>query len=301
MKIMISGGTGLIGKALYKAWLEQEHEVIILSRSGTKLRAKETHPHIHVVSWSELENHPPSCSDVDVVVNLAGETISQRWTATAKNRIVASRIVPARRLAEWAEQQPRKLPLLINASGSSGYGSSETAVFDEKSPLAGQDFLSDVIRQWEAAADAIPAERRVKLRIAPVLSNDGGVFPLMRLPYKLGFGGKIGSGRQPFSWIHIDDMVRLIDYAVQEPSLSGPVNASAPDAVTNDEFGRKLGAVYRRPHWFPAPAWAIKLALGEMSMLILEGQRVYPAAALNAGFTFRYGQLDEALQALRDE
>ncbi|WP_345889980.1 NAD-dependent epimerase/dehydratase family protein [Paenibacillus dendritiformis] len=168
---MISGGTGLIGKALYRAWLEQGHEVIILSRSGTKLRAKKTHPHVHVVSWSELENHPPSCRGADVVVNLAGETISQRWTVTAKNRIVASRIVPARRLAEWAEQQPRKLPLLINASGSSGYGSSETEVFDEKSPLAGQDFLSDVIRQWEAAADAIPAERRVKLRIAPVLSN----------------------------------------------------------------------------------------------------------------------------------
>ncbi|MGG4392713.1 TIGR01777 family oxidoreductase [Paenibacillus thiaminolyticus] len=298
---MISGGTGLIGKALYKAWLDQGHEVIVLSRSRTKLRAKETHPHAHVVNWSELETHPPSCSDVDVVVNLAGETISQRWTVTAKNRIVASRIVPARRLAEWAEEQPRKLPLLINASGSSGYGSSETAVFDERSPLAGQDFLSDVIRQWEAAADTIPAERRIKLRIAPVLSNDGGVYPLMRLPYRLGFGGKIGSGRQPFSWIHIDDIVRLIDYAVQDPSLSGPVNASAPDTVTNDEFGRKLGAVYRRPHWFPAPAWALKLALGEMSMLILEGQRVYPAAALNAGFTFRYGELDEALRALRVE
>lgn len=298
---MISGGTGLIGKALYKAWLEQGHEVIILSRSRTKLRAKETHPHFHVISWSDLEDNPPSCSDVDVVVNLAGETISQRWSVTAKNRIVASRIVPARRLAEWAEQRSRKLPLLISASGSSGYGPSETAVFDEDSPLADHDFLSDVIRQWEAAADAIPAERRVKLRIAPVLSNDGGVYPLMRLPYKLGFGGRVGSGRQPFSWIHIDDMVRLIDYAVKEDSLSGPVNASAPDAVTNDEFGRKLAAVYRRSHWFPAPAWALKLGLGEMSMLILEGQRVYPAAALNAGFTFRYGQLNEALQALRDE
>lgn len=298
--MMICGGSGLVGKALYKTWLQQGHEVIIVSRSRTKLVIETRNPQASVMSWSELAHAPEHCRDVDVVVNLAGETINQRWTDTAKNRIVASRVVPARRIADWAGKLPRKLPLLVSASGISVYGPSETGTFDEMSPAAGDDFLTDVVYQWEASADTIPAERCVKLRIAPVLANVGGAFPLMKLPYLFGVGGRIGSGKQPFSWIHIEDMVRLIDFVVHDTSMEGVVNASAPEAVTNEDFGRTLGKVYHRPHWFPVPSFTLKLLFGEMSMLLLEGQRVYPAKALEHGFTFNYGTLEKALTTLRD-
>ncbi|MCG7410008.1 TIGR01777 family oxidoreductase [Paenibacillus sp. ACRRX] len=298
MKMLITGGTGLVGHALAEWWLNEGHEVVIITRSHSAPRRSFQGKQPSFLRWADLKKST-SCQNIDVAVNLAGETINQRWTESAKNRIVASRIMPARRLNEWVQSIGNPLPLFISASGSSVYGSSLTGVFDETSPPDGDDFLADVVRQWEASADSIPAKRTVKLRIAPVLSTDDGAYPKMLLPFKLGIGGSIGSGKQPFSWIHIDDLVQLIDFVVKDASLSGVVNASAPESVTNEEFGRAIANVYSRPFWLPLPAWSLRLLLGEMSLLLLEGQRVYPSKALEHGFTFQYGSVERALRALR--
>ncbi|MBD8500016.1 TIGR01777 family protein [Paenibacillus sp. CAU 1523] len=300
MKMLLSGGTGLIGTKLAEKWLHEGHEVIILTRSVPAVdHSSRTRQSIYL-TWSQLAQMPAIVEDVDVVVNLAGETINQRWNDKTKDRIRKSRLEPTRQIADWASKRNGVLPLLISASGSSVYGSSDRDTFDEQSPPAGQDFLSDVVRQWEAAADQVPAQRTVKLRIAPVLSTEGGAFQKILLPYRLGFGGRIGSGQQPFSWIHIDDIVRLINFIVHDKTLSGVVNASAPESITNDEFGRKIGFIYQKPHWLPVPAAALKLLLGEMSILVLEGQHVFPAKALQHGFQFRYPSVEQALLALKE-
>ncbi|WP_232278753.1 TIGR01777 family oxidoreductase [Paenibacillus sp. 481] len=298
---MICGGTGLVGKALSRTWLQQGHDIIVVSRSGSKLSAEDTHPRLTTVRWSELTRRTDEYTDIDVVVNLAGESISQRWTDIAKNRIMSSRILPAKRLAEWANSINRPVPLYISASGISVYGPSTTGTFDETSLPIGDDFLSDVVHKWEAVAHAVPATRRVILRLAPVLANEGGAFPRMRLPYKLGVGGRLGNGEQPFSWIHIQDLISLIDFIVQDHTIEGIVNASAPEAVTNDTFGRTISKVYNRPHWMPVPAFVFHILFGEMSTLLLHGQRVYPAKMLEHGFTFHYGTVERALHALKED
>ncbi|MGZ9583584.1 TIGR01777 family oxidoreductase [Paenibacillus marinisediminis] len=301
MKMLICGGTGLVGHSLAHFWLNEGHEVVIVTRSKSAPRRDFPNKQPLYASWADLRANTGPCKNIDVVVNLAGETINQRWTESARNRITASRVVPARRLQDWASSQNKKLPLFISASGISIYGTSYTGVFDESSAAEGEDFLSHVVKQWEESADLIPAERHIKLRIAPVLTNTAGAFPPMLLPFKLFFGGPIGSGKQPFSWIHIDDLVRMIDFIVMDSTIDGIVNASSPETVTNEQFGRTLGKVYNRPFWFRVPAWVLKIVFGEMSTLLLEGQRVYPAKALEHGFTFQYGTVENALRALRHD
>ena len=301
MKMLISGGTGMIGHALSTLWLAEGHEVIIITRSLSAPKRIFPNQQPQYISWTQLKQSPDSCLDVDVVVNLAGETINQRWSSSAKTRILSTRLLPARALRDWARSLDRTLPLYLSASGISVYGPSHTGVFDETSPAAGEDFLSDIVRQWEAEADQVPAERNVKLRIAPVLMSNGGAFPSMLLPFKLFFGGPIGNGKQPFSWIHIQDLVRLIDFIVKDTTINGIVNASAPETVSNKQFGHVIAKVYQRPYWFPVPAFMLKLIFGEMSTMLLDGQRVYPAKALEHGFTFQYGTAERAIKALRAE
>ncbi|MCR8844004.1 TIGR01777 family oxidoreductase [Paenibacillus sp. SC116] len=299
--MLLSGGTGLIGTKLAEKWLHEGHEVIILTRSMPAVDNSSRTRQPFYLTWSQLAQMPAIADDVDVVVNLAGETINQRWNENAKERIRKSRLEPTRQISDWAAKRHRTLPLLISASGSSVYGSSKSDRFDEMSPPAGQDFLSDVVRQWEAAADQVPAQRTVKLRIAPVLSSEGGALQKILLPYRFGVGGRLGSGQQPFSWIHIDDIIRLIDYIAHDKSICGVINASAPESVTNEEFGRKISSIYQKPHWLPMPAAALKLMLGEMSILVLEGQHVFPMKALQHGFKFRYPTVEKALLALKEK
>jgi uncharacterized protein (TIGR01777 family) len=191
-----------------------------------------------------------------------------------------------------------KPPVIINASGISAYGTSESERFDEDSPTAVNDFLSKVVRAWESAADAIPAERLVKLRIGLVLDRKGGAFPLMLMPYLLFGGGRVGSGRQGLSWIHMDDMVGLILFCLDNRGIRGPVNGSAPEPVNNDTFGRAVGRAFGRPHWLPVPAALMRLLFGEMSALLLNGQQAVPKRALEHGYKFRYPTLDSALRQL---
>ncbi|WP_307719386.1 TIGR01777 family oxidoreductase [Paenibacillus xylaniclasticus] len=290
----VAGGTGFIGQALVKALLARGDEPIVVTRTIPE-SSRRQHG-VQYITWDDADN-ADRIGRVDAIVNLAGESINQRWTAAGKQRIVQSRIIAAEGAAAIAAAQPTLPRAVVHASGISVYGPSDHRVFDESSP-PGTGFLSDVVQQWEAAADLIPTRRIVKLRIGLVIHSSGGAFPLMALPYKLFIGGRVGSGKQWLPWIHLDDMVRLLLFCLDTESLSGPVNACAPGAVTNEQFGRAIARAFRRPHWLPVPAFAIRTLFGEMSSLLLEGQQAVPRRAVEAGFQFRYSSVDEAMQAI---
>jgi len=294
LKVAVAGGTGFIGGHLIRHLLERHDEVVLISRS----RAKRSPFGLKTFQWGELPERKAELEGFDAIVNLAGESINQRWTADAKRRILQSRVDTATRIAELVASLRDKPRVVVNGSGISVYGTSETETYDETSPPRVVDFLSGVVEKWEQAIDAIPDTRVVKLLTGLVLGRDGGALPLMALPYKFGVGGRIGSGRQWMSWIHIEDMVRLIRFVIENESVRGPVNATAPHPVTNDEFGRALARALRRPHWFPVPAALIKLALGQQSELLLNGQHVRPRVLLENGFTFLYPTVDSALARL---
>ncbi|RJX41657.1 TIGR01777 family protein [Paenibacillus pinisoli] len=297
MRVAIAGGSGFIGQALTSALLMRGDEVFIITRGGGA-KSSGLQPQAEFLTWDQLKRDPGKLEGIDAIVNLAGESINQRWNAAAKDRILRSRQQAAAQVAELLKALERKPAVVINASGISAYGISATEVFDEDSPMAVTDFLSEVVREWEAAADAIPAERLVKLRIGVVLDRQGGAFPLMLLPYRLFAGGRVGSGKQGLSWIHIEDMVGLILHCLDNDEIHGPVNGSAPDPVTNDEFGRAVGRAFGRPHWFPVPAPMMKLIFGEMSTLLLDGQLAKPKRALQTGYSFLYPTVDSAMRQL---
>jgi hypothetical protein len=294
MKIAVMGGTGFIGGHLVEMYARNGCEVIVVSRS----QQPSERPGVRMVTWDELERSAEPLEGADAFVNLSGESINQRWTNAAKERILNSRLTAADRVARLVDRLRDKPAVVVNASGISIYGTSETDVYDETCPARVVDFLSGVVEQWERAIDRIQGPRVVKLRVGIVLGTDGGAFPKMALPYRLGVGGRIGTGRQWLSWIHIEDMVRVIDFCIRHDRIMGPVNATAPHPVTNDEFGRALGKALRRPHLFPVPAFLFKLLFGELSVLLLEGQKVVPRTLIDHGFEFRYPTIDQALRQL---
>ncbi|MFF2091174.1 TIGR01777 family oxidoreductase [Paenibacillus sp. NPDC058174] len=297
MRVAIAGGTGFVGTALVKALLERQDEVWIISRTA-KSPGAQAAKGLYYITWTELAEQPSKLEGVQAIINLAGESINQRWTAVAKQRVLESRLHATARIARIVQELRQKPEVVINASGISAYGSSLSETFDESSPMNTTDFLSGVVRQWEKAANAIEVERLVKLRVGVVLNSKGGAFPLMALPYKLYGGGPIGSGKQWLSWIHLEDMIRLILFCLDNREVQGPVNGSAPAPVTNEDFGRALGKAFHRPHWFPIPAFLMKTVLGEMSSLLLDGQRALPRKALELGFQFRYPDVDSAMKEL---
>lgn len=296
MRVAVTGGSGLVGGKLVDALLGRGDEVWIITRAKDSVKQRDDR--LHVVTWDELERQPLLLEGVEAIVNLAGESINQRWTDKAKERILQSRLKAAASVAQLAQALPRQPAVVVNASGISYYGTSETATFDETSEQRITDFLSHVVDQWERAAEAISTDRLVKLRISLVLDAKGGAFPLMTLPYRLFGGGRVGSGRQWVSWIHMEDMVRLILFCIDNAAVAGPINASSPEPVTNDQFGRAVGRAMRRPHWFPVPAVLMKTLFGELSVLLLEGQRALPRRAEELGFEFRYPTVDAAMQDL---
>jgi uncharacterized protein (TIGR01777 family) len=238
------------------------------------------------------------------VVHLAGEPVAQRWTASARERILSSRVESTRSLVAALRSQPPRV--LVSASAIGYYGSRGDEILTEKAAPAA-DFLGTVCEGWEQEARAAEqfGVRVVTLRIGVVLGSTfggafrhpGGALAQMLLPFKLGVGGRLGSGRQWMSWIHLDDLTALIEFAIVNAAFSGPVNATAPNPVTNAEFTRELAAVLHRPAIFPVPAFALKLLFGEMSQVLLGSQRVIPEAALRAGFQFRYSDVGRALAA----
>ena len=298
MNIAIAGGTGFIGQALVRKWLNAGHQVTVISRSSTRT---EQHLQARQFSWEQVLAEPEELGKLDVLVNLAGATLNQRWTEEAKKEIIQSRLHTVQLLARLLDSLPQKPGVVIQGSAIGIYGTSLDQTFDESSATTSRDFLARVTTGWEQAAEMLHKDgvRLVKLRTGVVLGNEGGAFPLMRLPYMLGAGGRIGSGEQWLSWIHIEDMVGLLDFIIHQPELYGPVNAVGPNPTTNNSFGKTLATVYHKPYLLPVPSLVLKTILGERATLVLDGQRVLPTKAIQAGFTFKYPDLEAAFQALK--
>ncbi|GAA0133400.1 TIGR01777 family oxidoreductase [Paenibacillus sp. YSY-4.3] len=308
MKVCITGGTGFIGSALASFWQQQGHEVTVITRrkpkqydqSDPKPQTKQLTVPLAYLTWEQLAQPSSSSIEVDAVVNLAGTTLNQRWTDKAKDSILQSRLQATDLTAKWVQSLNTKPKVVIQGSAVGIYGTSLTDTFDESAQPEADDFLANVTRRWEAAAeDGFQGIRLVKLRTGVVLGNKGGAYPLMRLPILLGAGGRIGTGRQWVPWIHLHDIVELIDFCVMHSEVNGAVNAVSPNSVTNEEFGRIVSRIHRRPYWLPLPAFALKTMLGEMSALLLEGQKVLPQKALQHGFRFQFPELEAAAADLK--
>jgi len=293
-KILIAGASGLVGSALVPKLKAGSAEVTPLVRSAAKSGEIEWRPDRGSID-------APAVEGCDAVINLAGDGIANsRWTEEKKRRILDSRVNGTRLLSETIAHLSRRPATFINASAIGFYGSRGGELVDEGSG-PGEGFLAGVCRQWESAT--APAEqagiRVVKLRLGVILTPDGGIMGSMLRPFKLGLGGKVGSGEQIISWVAMDDVVAAINFILQNESLRGPINVVAPQPVTNEEFTKTLGRVLSRPTFMAMPAFAARLAFGEMAdEMMLSSTRVAPAVLERAGYQFRFPQLRPALEHL---
>lgn len=293
MRIVIAGGSGFLGTALGASLRVDGHHVAVLTRRPRTPEDVQWDPDDPDGAWTQ------ALDGATAVVNLAGESIAgRRWTAARKTLLRESRVRTTRALVTAMQRADRPPAALINGSAIGIYGPHGDEPVTEDTP-PGSDFLSILAREWEAEALGAPqATRVVLLRTGIVLDPRAGALPQMALPFTFFAGGPLGSGRQYMSWIHVEDWVALARWAIATATVSGPLNATAPEPVTNRELAKTLGRVLGRPALMPAPAFALKLILGEMSEMLLAGQRVLPAKALAGGFTFRYPTLEPALRAL---
>ncbi|MFY9906306.1 MAG: TIGR01777 family oxidoreductase [Terriglobales bacterium] len=294
MRALISGATGLIGQALIVSLDPQSTEIVRLVR-GKASKAGQ-------ISWDPLLALPPAAiSGFDAVIHLAGESVVGRWTTAKKSAIRDSRVVGTRNLATALARCEAKPRVFICSSAIGFYGDRGDEVLREES-VAGQGFLPAVCREWEDAS-RIAAEagiRTVNIRTGLVLSAKGGALAKMLTPFRLGLGGRLGSGQQWMSWIHMNDMVGAIQHAMGAESLSGPVNLVGPNPVRNAEFTKVLAAVVRRPAIFPVPEVALRLAFGKQAAeeMFLASQRVEPGKLIGSGYQFRFRELRAALEGL---
>jgi uncharacterized protein (TIGR01777 family) len=302
MRVAVTGGTGFIGQALIRALRERGDSVIALSRDI--FRAKEIlGDGIELVHWEAGGRSGPwegELSRSDAVVNLAGEGIfKKRWDTGYKSRIWRSRVDGTRQLIAAIARQTQQLRIFINASAIGFYGPRGSEPIDEHGP-PGTDFLAQMAQAWEAEAEkAEPLGLRViRLRIGVVLDNDGGALAQMLPPFKIFLGGWAGNGTQYFSWIHRQDLVRIMLHVLDHDHIRGAVNATAPQPVTNKDFSIALGRALHRPVWAPVPALALKLLLGEAAYVVLTGQNVLPKAITAAGYRFVHPELGEVLESI---
>jgi uncharacterized protein (TIGR01777 family) len=289
VKIIVAGGTGFIGEPLVGRLIARGHDVAVLTRNPAKVRSG------RAVPWSSVASEVAGAA---VVINLAGENVGAgRWTAERKRRIVDSRVGSTRELVEAMRDNPPQRRTFISASAVGYYGLRGDELLDESAP-AGEGFLADVVRQWEEAArGAETIARVVLLRFGVVLASEGGALQKMMLPFRLGVGGPIGSGRQWMSWVDREDVLRAMEWAIDRPEVRGVYNITAPNPVINRDFARALGRALRRPAVLPTPAFALRLIFGQMAdEMLLSGQRVAPARATIEGFAFEYPTIDAALR-----
>jgi uncharacterized protein (TIGR01777 family) len=297
--IVITGATGLIGRALVSALLERGDSLVALSRDSDRARGQ-LGGDVEVRAWPEPTVAPPPAAAVrgaGAVVNLLGEPVAQRWSAAVKQRIRDSRVLSTRMLVQGlGALAPDERPAVLVAGSAIGYyGSRGDAPLDEDA-APGSDFLARVVVEWEAeAAAARPLMRVVAPRTGVVLSGSGGALAQMLPLFRLGIGGPVAGGRQYVSWIHLDDEVSALLWCLDQDRLHGPVNLTAPEPVPNRELSRALGRAVRRPAILPVPALALRLVFGEMAEVLVGGQRVLPARLKDAGYRFRYARIDDAL------
>ncbi|MNO66736.1 Epimerase family protein [compost metagenome] len=293
MHILLTGGTGLIGRRLCRYWNAAGHRLTVLSRHPERVAALCGAEVRGIASFEELDDE-----QVDAVVNLAGEPIADRpWSVKRKALLWDSRVRLTERLVEWLEKRSQRPAVLISGSAVGWYGDAGERPLSEDSTAAGEDFASELCLAWEQVASEAGklGIRVVHVRTGLVLAPDGGFLQRMLTPFRMGAGGQLGNGRQWMSWVHIDDEVALIDFLLQRPDAEGPYNACAPQPVRNRDFTRALGEALQRPTLLGVPGFALRMLLGEMSVLLLGGQRVIPQRLQDAGFQFRFNDLPTAL------
>jgi uncharacterized protein (TIGR01777 family) len=299
MHVIITGGTGLIGRALASDLISDGHQVTALSRSPD--RASSMPEGVRIARWDARSalGWGNLVDGADAIVNLAGATIARPWSKRYKQVIRESRLSAARAVVEAVTMATSKPHALIQASGIGYYGPRGDNEVTVDTP-AGEDFLGQFAVAWEASTAAVEelGVRRAIIRSGAVLSTAGGALPLQALPFRLLLGGSLGSGKQWLPWIHIDDQVRAIRFLIENDAASGPFNLVAPETITNADFSRVLGRVLKRPSWIPVPAFALRTLLGEMSIVMLEGQRATPKRLQNLGFTFHFPKAEDALRDL---
>jgi uncharacterized protein len=300
MRVVVTGATGLIGRALIGALRERGDEVVALARDADRARAA-LGGGVEAQAWPRPTDDPPpesALAGADAVVNLMGEPVAQRWTAQAKQAIRESRVAGTRQLVGGllALAPERRPGTLVSQSATGFYGPRHEERLTEDSP-AGTDFLAGVVVAWEREALNAEGELRVALtRTGVVLSPEGGALAKMLPFFRLGIGGPVAGGRQYVPWIHLDDVVGALLFCLENPQVSGPVNLTAPEPVTNAALSRTLGRVLRRPAVLPVPAIALNVLYGEMAQIVTTGQRVLPARLEQSGYAFRYPELEAALR-----
>ncbi len=301
MKIVVTGATGFVGTKLVERLQALGDRIVVLARDAQKANnqfPQASFPNVEVVGYNpfELGDWAKVISGSDAVVNLAGEPLAGvRWTDKRKQEIRDSRVLTTKVLVEAISQADVKPQVLISGSAIGYYGTSSDKTFDEYSN-AGNDFLANICKYWEDTAESVMGlgVRLVKLRTGIVLGMGGAIAKMLPI-FQVGGGGKLGSGKQWFSWIHLDDLVELIIYAIKTPDITGAINATAPNPVTNAEFTVSLAKAIKRPAFVPVPAAALVLVFGEAATVLLDGQRVVPHKAQINKFSFQYPDIDSAL------
>jgi len=298
MNILITGATGFLGRRLCEALHRAGHTLRALARDPAA--AKQRVPHLQeVFLWNPLRELPPAqaLESCGAVINLSGESVAGRWTAAKKQMIRDSRVLGTRNLVEALSKLDARPQVLVSASAIGYYGDRGEEMLTEES-VPGSDFLAQVCREWEG--EALKAEsfgmRVVRLRIGFVLGPGGGALPALLPLFRVGLGGPLGSGKQFWSWVHRDDVVGTITYALEKSDLRGPINVAAPQSVRQKEFAQVLGRVLRRPAFLPTPAFALQLVLGEFASELLSSKRVVPQQLQQQGYQFRFRELEPALR-----
>ncbi|UOQ48831.1 TIGR01777 family oxidoreductase [Gracilibacillus caseinilyticus] len=297
MNIVIAGGTGYVGKNLTTALTNNGHNVYILTRNPDQHHNQEK---VTYIGWLNEEYQPEQqLPDIDAIVNLAGDSLFGYWTKTKKDKIFQSRINATYALIDLIKKMNTKPEVLINASAVGYFGTSQDQTFTEFSEEKGNDFLAEVTQAWEQTAVEARSYgvRTVIARLGVILGKEGAL-PLMAMPFRLFVGGKIGSGKQWVSWIHIDDVVGLILFAIHNKEVNKAFHLTSPQPVQNKALARTLGIVLHRPNWFPTPTFLLKTVLGDMSILVVDGQKVLPEKAMDLGYEFNFPTIEMALNKI---
>lgn len=302
MRIILAGGSGLIGSALAQDLSKDQHEVIILSRNPAHSAALTGQAKFVAWDGKTQQGWGKQVNGAHAVVNLAGANIAgdgflpARWSRERKENIRLSRLNAGKAISEAISSARDKPAVLVQASGIGFYGPRGNEPIDETAAPGG-DFMAQLSQEWERSTAAVEEHgvRRTIIRTGVVLSKDGGALSRLLYPYRLFVGGPLGNGRQVMSWIHIADEVRAIRFLIDDQSAQGAYNLTAPHPVTNGELGKQIGRLLHRPHYLPVPGFAMRLAFGEVSTVVLDGQRVLPSRLLTSGFEFKYPTSDKAL------
>lgn len=292
MRVVVAGGSGFLGQALQDHLRRSGHSTTVLTRTRRASNDVAWTPDGTAGTWAA------ALQGADAVVNLSGEGIAEaRWSATRKATLRDSRLLSTRSIVTAIGDLPTP-PALLNASGVGYYGDRGVELVTEETP-PGHDFLASLCVEWEAAAEQAAAFTRVVLlRNGLVMHPSGGALKKMLLPFRLGAGGPLGSGAQYLPWIHLGDWVEMVAWLIEQPTARGAFNVTAPSPATNADFTRALGQAVRRPAFIPVPAFALRVALGELADTLLTGQRAVPARATAAGFAFRFAEIEPALRDL---